>query len=189
MEPGGTPPAPSIGGTIVTPMSTENLWKLCSSCRKVIEFGQAYWLCNVSTCNRKRTGMFFCSVPCWEAHLPNMRHREAWAVEKKAPTRAGWQNQQVDAEKERAAARRAKVEAESSGPTELTSDVPREILVIASKLKKYIKARSGFNTSDKVMMRLSDHLRRVADQAIRNAGEEERKTVLDRDVPPVPRDD
>jgi len=67
--------------------------------------------------------------------------------------------------------------------------MPKDILVVVSKLKKYIKARSGMNTSDGVMSRLSDHVRWVADQAIRSAAQDERKTVLDRDVPPVPRSD
>jgi len=47
-----------------------------------------YWTCNVSTCNRKRTGLAFCTVSCWEVHLPGANHRESWAVERTAPSRA-----------------------------------------------------------------------------------------------------
>jgi histone H3/H4 len=50
-------------------------------------------------------------------------------------------------------------------------------------MKKYIKDRSGFNCSDAVADMLSDHVRAVCDDAIRNAAKDERKTVLDRDVP------
>ncbi len=62
-------------------------WRKCSSCKKPIGFSRNYWVCNVSTCNRKRTGLIFCEVSCWDAHLPLMNHRESWAEERKAPTR------------------------------------------------------------------------------------------------------
>ncbi len=60
-------------------------WKVCSVCRKAIGFGQVYYVCNVSTCNRKRTALYFCSVACCDAHLPEARHRDAWAEVKTAP--------------------------------------------------------------------------------------------------------
>ena len=60
-------------------------WRRCSTCKAEIGFGRPYFACSVSTCNRKRTGLVFCSVDCWDAHLPTARHREAWAVEKVAP--------------------------------------------------------------------------------------------------------
>ncbi|MFH1529463.1 MAG: hypothetical protein ABIK09_01880 [Pseudomonadota bacterium] len=62
-------------------------WRLCSSCKKPLAFGAIYWVCNVSTCNRKRTGLTFCSVTCWDAHVPLMNHRESWAEERRAPRR------------------------------------------------------------------------------------------------------
>jgi hypothetical protein len=69
-------------------------WKRCSTCRKDIPFLAAYWACNVSTCNRPRTALAFCSVPCWDAHVPMLRHRESWAEERHAPTRAMWEREQ-----------------------------------------------------------------------------------------------
>jgi len=66
-------------------------WRKCSSCRKPISFGQDYWACNVSTCNRSRTFFTFCSVSCWDAHLGLVCHRESWAEEKKAPTAEFWE--------------------------------------------------------------------------------------------------
>jgi histone H3/H4 len=53
--------------------------------------------------------------------------------------------------------------------------------VVASKLKKYIKERSGMNTSDSVMEVLSKLLRELSVSALRHAAEDGRKTVLDRD--------
>jgi hypothetical protein len=70
-------------------MSDES-WRKCSSCKKPIAFGAEYWVCNVSTCNRKRTGLIFCEVSCWDAHVPMMNHRESWAEERRAPTREEW---------------------------------------------------------------------------------------------------
>lgn len=65
-------------------------WKRCSSCKKNIAFRATYWICNVSTCNRKRTGLSFCSVSCWDAHVPMMNHRESWAEERRAPSPEEW---------------------------------------------------------------------------------------------------
>ena len=59
----------------------------------------------------------------------------------------------------------------------------REMLIVISKMKKYIKDRSGFNCSDAVGDVLSEHVRAICDEAIRAAGRDDRKTVLDRDVP------
>jgi hypothetical protein len=69
-------------------MTTLTVWRRCSSCKIEIGFSQPYWVCSVSTCTRSRTGFYFCSVPCWEAHLPMMRHREAFAVEMRSPSAA-----------------------------------------------------------------------------------------------------
>src|SRR5690606_10607121 len=132
-----------------------------------IDFGDTYWVCSVSTCNRKRTGLYFCSVACWEAHLPSMRHREAWAVEKRAPSEAEYERMRREegaaeaggaaeasaAPTGAAPAREAprRVVAGGGGADAGGDDVPRDILIVVSTLKKYIQARSGFNTSDSVM--------------------------------------
>ncbi|MBS1963816.1 MAG: hypothetical protein JST04_16520 [Bdellovibrionales bacterium] len=73
-----------------TPAPNPNVWKKCSSCKKPIAFKALYWVCNVSTCNRKRTGLAFCTVACWDAHQPMMNHRESWAEERKAPSPEEW---------------------------------------------------------------------------------------------------
>ena len=57
----------------------------------------------------------------------------------------------------------------------------KDVLVVVSKLKAYVKARSGMSTSDGAVDVLSAHLRKLCDQAIAHAGTAGRKTVMDRD--------
>ena len=63
--------------------------------------------------------------------------------------------------------------------------LPKEALVVVSKLKSYVKARSRMSTSDGAMDVLSNHLRNLCDEAIRHAGTAGRKTVMDRDFEAV----
>ena len=56
-----------------------------------------------------------------------------------------------------------------------------EALVVASKLKAYIREKSGMNTSAAVIGVLSEKLRHMCDQAIESAKQDGRKTVMDRD--------
>lgn len=181
-------------------------WRRCSACKKDIGLSSVYWVCSVSTCNRARTALVFCSVDCWEIHLPTERHREAWAVEARAPKvpdpsegvlrmRAtsghglvsgtgaapkGAAGRPVGGSGAGSASKRAPAAAEDESS-------PTDILVVASKLKDYVREGSGFHTSDRVMLVLSDVLRKLCDQAIGNARRAGRDTVLDRDLPPPPR--
>lgn len=180
-------------------------WRRCSSCKKPIGFAVTYFECSVSTCTRKRTGYAFCSVDCWEIHLPMMRHREAWAVEATSPTREAWAQELAQDDGGRSgtasssgAGKPVVAPAPAAAPVVRRSDgeggrriavpsapaappAPREVLVIASRLKEYIRQRYGMNTSDGVLEDLSDHLRRLCDRAVLHAREDGRKTVLDRD--------
>ena len=56
-----------------------------------------------------------------------------------------------------------------------------EVLVVVSKLKNYIRARSQMNTSAAVAEKLSEIVRTLCDQAIERAKSDNRKTVMDRD--------
>ncbi len=56
-----------------------------------------------------------------------------------------------------------------------------EVLVVSSKVKRYIKERGDMKTSSSVLQALSDKLRAMCDAAVENAKGEGRKTVLDRD--------
>lgn len=174
--------------------TSSDFWRKCSSCKKSIGFQSSYYICSVSTCNGLRTGYVFCTVTCWERHLPGARHRDAAAIEKNSPSRAA------------AAAAAAEEAVQQSGPTPSTAqssaasvpqrfivkpsggrlspsvpNVPREILVVVSKLKDYIRARSEMSTSADVMDFLSDKLRRLCDDAIDRARADGRKTVMERD--------
>ena len=164
---------------------TAGSWRRCSSCKNEIALGAVYWTCSVSTCNRKRTGLVFCTVSCWDAHLPVARHREAWAEEKTAPR----QPEAAAPSASRASAPGASEPSAGKRRIVRPNDAPKpaassdEVLVVASRLKDYVRAKSSYNTSDRVLKPLSDIVRRICDEAIRNAQREGRTTVLDRDIP------
>jgi hypothetical protein len=201
----------------------DQVWQRCSACKKDIRYNAAHWVCSVSTCNRNRTKLVFCSVVCWDSHVAILRHRDAWAVEARAPSKEAWARE-VAAEEaaggpvtrqppvkqviaDGVAARPAPpapapprpappsssprpaafVPAPAprpvAGPPTLSSTYDKDMLIVVSKLKKYIKDRSGMNCSDSVADVLSDHVRAICDDSIRAAGTDGRKTVLDRDVP------
>lgn len=213
-------------------MSSEpSHFRLCSSCRRPLNFGARYYTCSVSTCNRAKTALTFCSLPCFEAHVPMLRHREAWAEEQVAPTLAQWREKEAaEREKEAAAEREDRaapsaardkqhdvhvVDAERLGRAALnrspgvvsrapsverpaatatgwkpaaskelpmSEEVPKEVLVVISKVKAYIRSKSQMNTSDAVTEALSELVRSTCDQAIEKAKGEGRKTVMARDI-------
>lgn len=59
----------------------------CATCRAPIRFGQPYFRCSVSTCNLGKLKLCFCSIRCWEDHVPTARHRQAKFIEETAPTK------------------------------------------------------------------------------------------------------
>lgn len=148
-------------------MENPAFWRKCSSCKTPISFGAKHYVCSVSTCNGQRTGYVFCSVPCFEVHLPGARHKDAAAIEQTAPRAEG--------------ATRKIIAGPPSASVSSKPQIPRDVLIIASRLKEYIQARADMNTSAQVMEILSEYVRRACDRAIDNARAEGRKTVLDRD--------
>jgi hypothetical protein len=122
--------------------------------------------------------MVFCSVSCWEVHLPVANHRKAWAIDAKAPTTLAEPDSPPAAKRE--PQRRV---VRDTPPSSASSDAPREILIVASRLKDYVRARADFNTSERALAPLSDIVRLVCDEAIENARRDGRRTVLDRDIP------
>ncbi len=56
-----------------------------------------------------------------------------------------------------------------------------EVLVVASKVKNYIKEKGEMKTSASVLEVLSNRIRSMCDQAVETARNDGRKTVLDRD--------
>ncbi len=191
-------------------MSNENglgghVWRKCSVCKRAIVFNSKYFLCSVSTCNGLRTGYLFCSVPCFERHLPGARHRDAAAIEHFAPKTATESSPEsaslIRPQKSDSSASQGSTVGSSAGSSNegrqrilirpnSANQMPgsststggqREVLVIASRLKEYIAARADMNTSGAVMEILSDYLRVLADRGIDNARSEGRKTVMERD--------
>ena len=164
---------------------SNDFYKRCSTCKSPIDFGVTYYTCSVSTCNRPKLALFFCSVPCWEAHVPEARHRDAWAEQQKAPFRT--ESATVHAEQPLPPVRARVVTVASARPSFVSTDADADddALVVVSKLKRYIRVRSEMNTSDTVFGPLSNHLRQLCNEAIRNAARDGRKTVLDRDFAPL----
>lgn len=56
-----------------------------------------------------------------------------------------------------------------------------EILVVASKIKAFIKEKGQMNTSSSVLEALSKIVEQECEKAIESAKQEKRKTVMDRD--------
>jgi len=172
-------------------------WLKCTACKNPIPYNATHWVCSVSTCNRKNTAYVFCTVSCWDSHVADLRHRDAWAVEARAPSKEAWARElaanppaPAPAPAPPAAAPVRRVVGDASPTTaaaveglKLSDATDKDVLIVVSKLKKYIKDRSGFNTSDGIMDALSEHVRAICDEAIRAAARDERKTVLDRDIP------
>ncbi|MCS6838488.1 MAG: hypothetical protein NZ480_06530 [Bdellovibrionaceae bacterium] len=57
-----------------------------------------------------------------------------------------------------------------------------DVLVVASKIKKMIKEKSGMNTSQETIERLSQAVERLIERGIEAAKADKRKTVMGRDI-------
>ena len=176
-------------------MAEQGVWRRCSSCKGDILLADPYFACSVSTCNTARAPLVFCSLECWQSHVPAMRHRDAWAEEHRAPACAD--GPEVVPAQQAASAprtpepvtpagasakRRRIVSGDEPGPApQAAHEGPREVLIVASKLKAYVRAWGEMNTSDRVLGVLSDHVRELSRRAVRVAAQDGRRTVLDRD--------
>lgn len=150
---------------------TQNYWRKCGSCKKEIGFNSIYQSCSVSTCKK----VVFCSVNCWNLHNEVMSHKSAWAEENRSPRKE-------EAANEERSPKRILVQSKpSSGSAGNGSADEQEILIVASKLKAYIKDKYDMNTSANVMEILSYQVRSLTDRAVLKARAEGRKTVMDRD--------
>ncbi len=166
------------------PSSEVKYWKKCSSCKKEIPFEGKYQVCDVSTCNSKRTGLTFCSVACWDSHLGFARHRDASALEMKAPSKSQYLQSLTPSENQKPMTdtqvpRKIFVQTPKPSPS---TEASAETLVVVSKIKQYIKDQSGFNTSQCCIDALTDKITRQCIDAIENAQLDGRKTVMGRDV-------
>lgn len=163
-------------------MEEQKFWRRCSVCKKEINFSSKYYVCSVSSCSKKRAPTQFCSVTCWDNHNAVLNHKNAGADEEHSPSKAKWLNElKTDISETNMDKREPKRIIVGQSNSTNKNDIPKEILVVVSKLKAYISASSGFNTSADVMPVLSDLLRYSCDQAIENARRDDRKTVMARD--------
>jgi hypothetical protein len=111
-----------------------------------------------------------------------MRHREAWAERVTAPSKEEYDREQAASPSNESTKKEQRMSDESNQqPPAPSGEPPRDVLVVVSKLKAYIKSKSGMNTSDGVISVISDQIRRLCDQAAANAQRDGRKTVMDRD--------
>src|SRR5690606_37521894 len=145
----------------------QNYWRKCSTCKKEIAYRAIYQKCSVSTCRKS----VYCSVTCWDVHNPIMNHKSAWAEEERAPSKEEAMAQENNENRE---PKRIIV---GSKPVTSNNDYPKDVLIVASKLKAYVKERYDLNTSANVMDKLSDLVRSLTDKAVENAQREGRKTL------------
>jgi histone H3/H4 len=57
-----------------------------------------------------------------------------------------------------------------------------EVLVVTSKVKKFIKDKGGCNTSAETIAKLSKAVQQLCEKGIESAKSDGRKTVMDRDI-------
>jgi len=160
------------------------VWRRCSSCKKDISLGAPYYVCSVSTCRQKKTDYAFCDLECWDRHIPVERHRgdTASAIEKRAPrTPEAVSAAESTASSGESMERRRIVVSNTGNPAPQTTSVDDEVLVVVSKVKKYISEKAGMNTAASVMDALTQRVKILCDQAIIEARNDGRKTVMDRD--------
>jgi hypothetical protein len=154
----------------MTEEGASTYWRKCGSCKKEINYSSIYQVCNVSTCKK----LVFCSVDCWNLHNPVMNHKSSWAEENRAPKKPT--NEDLDPSVA-PSGRRIIVQ---SRPAHADLGPP-EVLIVASKLKQYVKDKHDMNTAGNVMDALTLRVRYLADRACEKAKAEGRKTLMDRD--------
>lgn len=142
-------------------------WRKCGVCKKDISLGGVYQKCSISSCRKS----VFCSVDCWAVHDSVMGHKSAFAEEERAP-------RQKEGERPK---RRIVTSSSSSARNQSQSDLPMDILIVVSKLKAYVKAKSGMNTSADVSDELSKIVRVLVNEACDKARADGRKTLMGKD--------
>lgn len=151
-------------------------WKKCGVCKKEIGFNKAYQKCSISSCKKHS----FCSVDCWSVHDSVMGHKSAYAEEETSPSQA---EASGDPKVPSRVPRRKIVSPGPSNSASSTSssNLPIDTLVVVSKLKNYVKAKSDMNTSGDVADELSQYIRVLINIAVEEAQSQGRKTLMARD--------
>ena len=150
----------------------QTYWRKCGSCKKDIGWNSIYQTCTVSACQKHA----YCSTDCWDIHNSIMNHKSAWAEENRSP-----QKNTSPSESETPQRRILIQSPSASASKNISSPIDHEIIIVASKLKQYIKDKYDLQTAGEVMETLSKKVRLLTDKACENAKKEGRKTVMDRD--------
>ena len=150
---------------------TNSYFKKCGKCQKVIDFGHIYQQCSITSCKK----LAYCSVDCWEYHNEVMGHKNAYCTEEKAP-----KNFEPSSDLN---GRKILLTPSGKSPTESSNDTDNEndILIVASKLKNFVKNKFDLNTSAEVMDTLSQMVRQICQDAAYRAKADGRKTLMSRD--------
>jgi len=162
------------------------IWKKCSVCKKSIPFSATYYLCSVSTCRGKRTGLTFCSPACWDGHLAFARHRESYAEEMTAPSEETFseQTESENSMEEARPKRRIIVDQKPTAPTSAPVMAKRAVptLIVVTKVKALVKEETGFNTSQCAIDALTQKVVQECFRGVERAKAAERKTLMGRDI-------
>lgn len=75
-----------------------------------------------------------------------------------------------------------RVRAERGRTLERGGALMSDILVVSSKIKKFVREKAGFNTSAETLEALSQRVEKICADAIERARADGRKTVKARDV-------
>lgn len=145
-------------------------WRKCGVCKKSIFLNTTYQKCSISSCKK----FAYCSVDCWSIHDSVMGHKSAYAEEERAP-------QTLETNSSDQPRRRIVTSSSSSTENLSSSDLPIDTLIVVSKLKAYVKAKGGMNTSGDVADELSKFVRLLVNEALDEARKEGRKTLMARD--------
>lgn len=106
-----------------------------------------------------------------------MNHKSSWAEENTSPRKENYiAENDSNSPRRIIIANKPSTGPEASGPAN-----EEDILIVASKLKQYVKDKYDMNTSANVMEALSRVVRKTTDRAIERARSEGRKTLMDRD--------
>ena len=108
-----------------------------------------------------------------------MKHRDAYPEDGQSPSLEEYLR--TEGEADASPARRIIVSPTGPRTGEVNGELPQDILIVASKLKDYVRAKAGLSTSQNVLDKLSDIVRRHVDAAIVKAMNDGRKTLMDRD--------
>jgi len=108
-----------------------------------------------------------------------MRHRSSSAIERRSPTLASARAE--EAKKIKSTGPSGRPGEHAPNVTGEFSEPPKEVLIVASRLKDFIELEYELRVTQSALHALSAKVRRLADGAITRAGFDGRKTIMDRD--------